>query len=88
MNAGLRWPSIAEVVARLNKEWIERIAVQIRAAQRLGNVRTDIDPVAEAVAISGAMRGIMEQWLIAPESIDLDAVRDSYVAGLRRSLKP
>ena len=88
MNAGLRWPSIAEVVARLNKEWIERIAVQIRAAQRLGNVRTDIDPVAEAVAISGAMRGIMEQWLIASESIDLDAVRDSYVAGLRRSLKP
>src|SRR6516164_333577 len=71
MNAGLRRPSIAEVVARLNKEWIERIAVQIRAAQRLGNVRTDIDPVAEAVAISGAMRGIMEQWLIAPESIDL-----------------
>jgi AcrR family transcriptional regulator len=87
MNAGLRWPSIAEVVARLNQEWIDRIAAQIRSAQRLGDIRGDIDPVAEAVAISGAMRGIMAQWLIAPDSIGLDAVRDAYIAGLRRSWK-
>jgi AcrR family transcriptional regulator len=88
LDAGLRWPSIAEVVARLNREWIDRIAAQIRAGQRQGDIRADIDPVAEAVAISGAMRGIMSQWLIAPDSIDLDAVRDAYVAGLRRSWKP
>jgi AcrR family transcriptional regulator len=88
MNAGLRWPSIAEVVARLDKEWINRVSAQIRNAQRHDDIRADIDPVAEAVAICGAMRGIMSQWLIAPESIDLDSVRDSYVAGLRRSWKP
>lgn len=88
MNAGLRWPSIAEVVARLDQESIERVSAQIRTGQRRGDIRADIDPVAEAVAICGAMRGIMSQWLIAPESINLDAVRDSYVAGLRRSWKP
>ena len=88
MNAGLRWPSIAEVVARLNQEWIDHISAQIQTAQRLGDIRADIDPAAEAVAISGAMRGIMAQWLIAPDSIDLDAVRDAYIAGLRRSWKP
>jgi len=88
INAGLRWPSIAEVIARLDQEWIGRIAAQIRTAQQRGDIRSDIDPVAEAVAISGAMRGIMSQWLIASDSIDLDAVRDSYVAGLRRSWKP
>lgn len=88
MNAGLRWASIAEVVARLNREWIDRIAAQIRTAQRAGDIRADIDPVAEAVAVSGAMRGIMAQWLIAQDSIDLDTVRDAYVAGLRRSWKP
>jgi AcrR family transcriptional regulator len=88
MNAGLRWPTIAEVVARLNQEWIDRIAAQIRTAQGQGDIRGDIDPVAEAVAISGAMRGIMAQWLIAPKSIDLDPVRDTYIAGLRRSWKP
>jgi AcrR family transcriptional regulator len=88
INAGLRWPSIAEVISRLDQEWIGRIAAQIRTAQQRGDIRADIDPVAEAVAISGAMRGIMSQWLVAPDSIDLDAVRDSYVAGLRRSWKP
>jgi AcrR family transcriptional regulator len=88
MNAGLRWPGIAEVVARLNQEWIDRIAEQIRSAQRAGDIRSEIDPVAEAVAISGAMRGIMAQWLVAPDNIDLDAVRDTYIAGLRRSWKP
>ncbi len=87
MNAGLRWPAIAGVVARLNQEWIDRIAAQLRSAQAKGDIRADLDPVAEAVAVSGAMRGIMAQWLIAPDSIDLDAVRDAYIAGLRRSWK-
>jgi AcrR family transcriptional regulator len=87
-NAALRWPSIAEVVARINQEWIDRVATQIRAAQRQGDIRADIDPVAEAVAVSGAMRGIMSQWLVDSDAIDLDAVRDTYIAGLRRSWKP
>jgi AcrR family transcriptional regulator len=87
INAGLRWPAIAEVVARLDQEWIDRVSAQIRTAQLRGDIRPDIDPVAEAVAICGAMRGIMSQWLIAPDNIDLDAVRDAYLAGLRRSWK-
>jgi AcrR family transcriptional regulator len=87
INAGLRWPAIGEVVARLDRESIDRVSAQIRTAQRHGDIRADIDPVAEAVAVCGAMRGIMSQWLIAPDSIDLDAVRDSYLAGLRRSWK-
>lgn len=87
INAGLRWPAIAAVVARLDREWIDRVSTQIRTAQRRGDIRADIDPVAEAVAVCGAMRGIMSQWLIAPDSIDLDAVRDCYLAGLRRSWK-
>jgi AcrR family transcriptional regulator len=87
MNAGLRWPAIAAVVARLNQEWIDRIAAQLRSAQAKGDIRADLDAVAEAVAVSGAMRGIMAQWLIAPDSIDLDAVRDAYITGLRRSWK-
>jgi TetR/AcrR family acrAB operon transcriptional repressor len=83
--AGLRWPSITEVVARINREIIERFSAQIRAAQALGEIRGDIDATAEAIAIWGAMRGVMTQWLIAPDSVDLDKVRDTYISGLRRS---
>jgi AcrR family transcriptional regulator len=85
MEAGLRWPSITKVVARINREIIERFSAQIRAAQTRGEIRSDIDAVAEAIAIWGAMRGVMTQWLIAPDSVDLDKVRDTYIAGLRRS---
>ena len=84
-NAALRWPSIAPTVARLNGEMIERTADHIRAAQANGEIRAGLDATAEAVAITGAMRGIMGQWLIDPDSIDIDTVRDNFIAGLRRS---
>jgi AcrR family transcriptional regulator len=85
MEAGLRWPVITEVVARINREIVERFATQIRAAQARGEIRSDIDATTEAIAIWGAMRGVMTQWLIAPDNVDLDKVRDNYIAGLRRS---
>jgi hypothetical protein len=85
MEAGLRWPSITRVVARINQEIVERFATQIRVAQARGEIRTDIDATSEAIAIWGAMRGVMTQWLIAPDNVDLDKVRDSFIASLRRS---
>jgi AcrR family transcriptional regulator len=85
MNAGLRWPSIAPTVARLNAIMVERFAEHVRSAQGKGEIRADLDAKAEAIAITGAMRGIMGQWLIDPDSLDLDAVRDNLIAGLRRS---
>ena len=84
-NAALRWPSIAAVVARLNQAGIEHYAGLIRTAQAQGEIRAELDPVAEAVLIAASLRGIMGQWLTAPDAIDLDAVRDAYLAGLRRS---
>lgn len=87
-NAALRWPSIAAVVARLNQASIGHYAGLIRTAQAQGEIRADLDPVAESVLIAASLRGIMGQWLTAPDSIDLDAVRDAYLAGLRRSWAP
>jgi TetR/AcrR family acrAB operon transcriptional repressor len=85
MEAGLRWPRITEVVARINREITERFAAQIRAAQARGEIRADVDAISESIAIWGTMRGVMTQWLIAPDGVDLDRVRDAYIASLRRS---
>ena len=70
------------------EELLDCLADQIRAAQACGDIRAGLNATAEAVAIMGAMRGIMGQWLIAPDSVDLDAVRDNFIAGLRRSWMP
>jgi AcrR family transcriptional regulator len=85
MNAGLRWPSIAPAVARLNADMVGQFARHLRTAQEKGEIRADLDATAEAIAITGAMRGIMGQWLVDPDSIDIDAVRDNFIAGLRWS---
>jgi hypothetical protein len=37
---------------------------------------------------SSATRDIVGQWLIAPDRIDLDALRDNFIAGLRQSWTP
>jgi AcrR family transcriptional regulator len=87
-NAALRWPSIAVVVAQLNNQSTQRFAERIRAAQRLGQIRSDLDPGIEASIILAGLRGIMANWLVSPDTVDLDSVRDSYIAGLRRSLRP
>jgi AcrR family transcriptional regulator len=85
-NGALRWPSIAVAVAQLNAEAVEQFAAQIRAGQAAGEIRQDLAPAPEAVVICGALRGAMNQWLVAPEAVDLDAVRDAMVAGARRAL--
>lgn len=85
LNAGLRWPAIADVAARLNQDGVDRLAEQIRLAQLQGEIRDAIDPVAEAVMVSGALRGIMSQWLLSPQSVDLDRARDALVGALRRN---
>lgn len=87
-NAALRWPSISAVVARLNEQSARRFAERIRAAQHLGQIRSDINPDVEALIILAGLRGIMAQWLVSPVAVDLATVRDTYIASLRRSLRP
>lgn len=51
-----------------------------------GELRADIDPAAQAVALMGSLRGIAFQWLLEPGGFDLDAVYAELKANLRRSL--
>jgi AcrR family transcriptional regulator len=85
-NAALRWPSIAVVVARLNREAVDRLAFHVRAGQQRGEICADIDPEAQAVAVLGALHGIMTQWLLSPGDVDMNRVRAAYIASLRRTL--
>lgn len=85
LNAGLRRPAIAPAVARLNRDSVDSFARSIRAARDMGEVRPDLDPDTEAVLVLAALRGLMTQWLLAPEQIDIERSRDALVAGFRRS---
>ena len=69
-DTGLR----ANVVAynRSALAWFEQ---HIRSGMAQGEIAADTDPALTAVILLGAMRGVMQQWLV-DEQIKLPAVRD------------
>ncbi|HEX2561157.1 TetR/AcrR family transcriptional regulator [Phenylobacterium sp.] len=88
LNAALNRPALAPAIAQLDHESAAGFVYQIRAAIRRGEIRADVDPEAEGVLILATLRGVMRQWLIAPDKVDLDAVRAEFIAGLRRNWSP
>lgn len=84
---GLTRPELKPLVDRMLQQSITDIAGLILLAQELGDVRTDIDPYAEASIIIASMRGVMFQWLINPDHVSLSRVRDSLVTNVRTTLK-
>jgi AcrR family transcriptional regulator len=61
-------------------------ADHVRAGRARGEVRAGLDPELEAAIAIGAIRGLVTQWLLDPDSLDLTAARRATVAALRRSL--
>lgn len=88
LNAALNRPALAPAIAQLDQESAAGFTHHIRAAIRRGEIREDVDPEAEGVLILATLRGVMRQWLIAPDRIDLDAIRAEFISGLRRNWSP
>lgn len=74
------------LISALNARCVKGFECNLRAAAGGGEIRPDVDPRAQAVLILAALRGAVSQWLLAPDAIDLAAVRDEFVASLKRSL--
>lgn len=88
LNAALNRPALAPAIAHLDRESAAGFARHIRAAIGRGEIRPDVDPDSEAVLILATLRGVMRQWLIAPDKVDLDAIRAEFISGLRRNWSP
>jgi AcrR family transcriptional regulator len=79
---------VAQALARLNEESVAIVAGHLRDGIEAGNIRADVEPVAQAIAIMGAMRGVSAQFLFAPGQTSSQAVRQALVESLRRGLRP
>lgn len=73
-----------EQVVQLHREERDGIARWIRAGQRDGSIRADVDPAAAAAGFLGVIRGTTMQWLLDPEGVDIVATLTEYGAGLDR----
>jgi AcrR family transcriptional regulator len=88
LNAALNRPALAPAIAQLDQESAAGFVHHIRAAIRRGEISPDVDSEAQGVLILATLRGVMRQWLIAPDRIDLDRIRAEFIAGLRRNWTP
>lgn len=81
-------PELADAIAKLNSESVDAFARGLETCRKLGAVRADIDTHAQARIIVAMLRGVMTQWLLDPNGVDLDAVKAALLSSLRRSLSP
>lgn len=79
-------PALAEAVATFNRESATDFGTVIRAAIEAGDVRPDIDARTQALILSATLRGIMAQWVLDPEGIDLTRIRTEFIALVQRGL--
>jgi len=84
----LHKPSLAKAIAKINSESAKAIEDDIRAGIATGEIRSGIDAAAWSVLTLASARGVIAQWLIDPDRIDLAALRAAFIASTRRSLVP
>lgn len=85
--SGLSRPELKPMVDRMTMQSINDIAGLIMQARELGDVRADVEPLAEASIIISAIRGVLFQWLINPDHISLSRMREILVTNVRNTLK-
>ena len=74
-------------VAAYNRSAVAWFEHHIRVGMAQGEIAADTDPRITAVILLGAMRGVMQQWLVDPK-VKLGAVRDRLLAITRLVLAP
>lgn len=79
-------PELRDFFVDLNRQFRTAAERMLREGIAAGQIRSDVDPVAEAVVFIGMLRGIVLQWLVERGSVDLTAVIDSVQDGLRERL--
>ena len=84
----LNKPQVRDAVAKLNRDSVKAIEADIRAGIANGEIRRGIDAHTASVLLLASVRGIVAQWLVDPEQVDLESLRRDFVAALKRTHAP
>jgi AcrR family transcriptional regulator len=88
LGAALNHSPLSAAIAALNRNTISAFVRAIRYGMARGEIRSDVDPVAQASLIVAALRGVMTQWLLDRRRIDLEAIKREFVRDLYSRLAP
>ena len=79
-------PELKKPVAAFTNRWRAELVAHMREGQKNGEIRTDIDPAAEARFLLAAMRGLMMQYLMDGSDRDLAQAKAIMLAHCRDRL--
>lgn len=85
--SALKQTPISDDIAKLNRNSVYSFAKMIRSGIERKEIRADVNPVAQGTLILTAMRGILTQWLLDPDHVDINAIKKEFLGNLRRSLE-
>ncbi|WP_416051865.1 TetR/AcrR family transcriptional regulator [Cupriavidus basilensis] len=77
---------VALALERMTRESAAHIEAELRIGIEEGEIRSDLDPAEEAMAIVGTIRGISAQFLFGASHVNAEGVRQSIVSILERGL--
>lgn len=81
-------PSLSESLVAANQSALAYFEHQIRVGIAQGEIDPATEPRAGAVVILGTMRGVLAQWFLAPEQIDLAAALGEFERMLLAAFAP
>ena len=71
-------PEIRQSMATYNRDSEKFLRKQIRIGIERGEIRSDVDPKAQAILIIGALRGAVSHWIIDPQLIFASCEKNLY----------
>ncbi|MBW2282037.1 MAG: TetR family transcriptional regulator [Deltaproteobacteria bacterium] len=80
-------PEIRETLALANREFRAVVEREIKRGIEAGEIRPDVEASAQTGLLVGSLRGIAIQWLVDPDSLDLDSLRRELRQSLERTLR-
>lgn len=80
-------PELAGEVKDMNAQSLAALGEQIRAGIRRGEIDPDTDVEAISVAILGMLRGVTAQYLLEPETTDIERLSSAIVALVQRGIR-
>jgi AcrR family transcriptional regulator len=81
-------PDLQPEFQKLHVRFRADIENLLRAGIKSGEIRSDIDPKAQAALMLATQRGIAFQWLLDPSAFSLEAAYEEQKQNLRRALAP
>jgi len=77
-----------DAFTNLHERWLELTRAWWHAAVDSGTVDPSLDHNAVATFTIGALRGIAQEWLLAPDAVDIEAAYEQLWRAFERSVSP